>query len=145
MNKIKNTSIENESRKPKTSDASYLIGKSHFKKDGTQNYLVFQQIHRYFKVIAITKYAEYVSEWESKGLSSETIMSIPTSHNSLNPKLSYYNSKIRVRFAESCLNQPKITYTYGKIVSIYFVYELGASSSHNNDPTLKIVCLLQLL
>ena len=26
---------------------------------------------------------------------------------------------------------------FGKVVNIYIVYELGASSSHNNDPTLK--------
>ena len=36
--------------------------------------------------------------------------------------------------------QPKISYTHGKVVIIYIVYELGASSSHNNDPALKI-CL----
>ena len=38
------------------------------------------------------------------------------------------------------VKQPKISYTHGKVVIIYIVYELGASSSHNNDPTLKI-CL----
>ena len=31
----------------------------------------------------------------------------------------------------------KVSYTHGKIVNIYIVYELGASSSYNNDPTLK--------
>ena len=31
----------------------------------------------------------------------------------------------------------KISYTHGKVVNIYTVYELGASSTHNNDPTLK--------
>ena len=31
----------------------------------------------------------------------------------------------------------KISYNHGKVVNIYIVYELGASSSHNNDPTLK--------
>ena len=30
-----------------------------------------------------------------------------------------------------------MSYTHGKIVNIYIVYELGASSSHVNDPTLK--------
>ena len=30
-----------------------------------------------------------------------------------------------------------MSYTHGKIVNISIVYELGASSSHNNDPTLK--------
>ena len=33
--------------------------------------------------------------------------------------------------------QPKISYTRGNVVSIYFVYRLGTSSSPNNDPTLK--------
>ena len=33
----------------------------------------------------------------------------------------------------------KNSYTHGKVIKIYIVYELGASSSHNNDPTLKIV------
>ena len=28
-------------------------------------------------------------------------------------------------------------YTHSNIVNIYIIYELGASSSHNNDPTLK--------
>ena len=44
---------------------------------------------------------------------------------------------MRVKFTGGCLKQPKISYTHGKVVNIYIVYELGASSSHNNDPTLK--------
>ena len=35
------------------------------------------------------------------------------------------------------LKQLKISYTHGKIVKIYIAYELGTSSSHNNDPALK--------
>ena len=42
-----------------------------------------------------------------------------------------------MKFTESCLKQSEISYTHGKIVNIYIVYELGASSSHVNDPTLK--------
>ena len=30
-----------------------------------------------------------------------------------------------------------MSYTHGKVVNIYIVYELGASSSNVNDPTLK--------
>ena len=52
------------------------------------------------------------------------------SDNSLNPTLSYYDTKIRIKFT-------KISYTHGKVVNIYIVYELGASSSNVNDPTLK--------
>ena len=45
--------------------------------------------------------------------------------------------KKRVKFTGRCLKQSKMSYTNGKIVNIYIVYELGASSSHVNDPTLK--------
>ena len=60
-----------------------------------------------------------------------------TSDNSLTSALSYYGTKTRVKFTERCLKHPKIPYTHGKVVNIYIAYEFGASSSHNNDPTLK--------
>ena len=60
-----------------------------------------------------------------------------TSDNSLTPAVRYYGTKTRIKFTGSCLKQPKISYTHGKVVHIYIVYELGASSSHNNDATLK--------
>ena len=65
VNKIKNESIENEFKKSKTFDSSYFINKSRFEEDDTQNYLVFQPINRYFKVIANTK---CISSWKSKEL-----------------------------------------------------------------------------
>ena len=51
-----------------------------------------------------------------------------TSDNSLTPILNYYGTKTRVKFTGSCLKQPKISYTHGKVVNIYIVYELGASA-----------------
>ena len=45
--------------------------------------------------------------------------------------------KVRVKFTGSCLKKPKFTYTHKTIVNIYIVYELGASTSNDNDPTLK--------
>ena len=92
-NKSKNLLVENELNKLKTFDSSYFIGKSHFEEDGTQNYLVFQPINRYFKVIANT---DYVSSWKSKGLSAETIKPPTTSDNSLTPAVSYYYGMIDV-------------------------------------------------
>ena len=80
---------------------------------------------------------DYVSSWKSKGLSAETIKPPFTSDNSLTPAVSYYDTKTRVKYTGNCLKQPKISYTHGTIVNIYIVYELGASSSHNNEPTLK--------
>ena len=50
-NKAKHVLVENELNKLKTFDSGYFIGKSHFEEDGTQNYLVFQLMYRYFKMI----------------------------------------------------------------------------------------------
>ena len=79
----------------------------------------------------------YVSSWKSKGLSAESIKPLTTSDNSLTPILNYYVTKTGVKFTGSCLKQPNISYTHGKVLNIDIVYELGASSSRNNDPTLK--------
>ena len=121
-------------KKLKAFDSSYFIGKSLFEEDGTQNYLVFQPINRYFKVIADK---EYISSWKSKGLSDESIKHPTASDNNLTPLIDYLGNKIRVKVNGTILRQPKISYTHGKTVNIYIVYELGASSSYSDDPTLK--------
>ena len=120
-NKTKHVLVENELNKLKTFDSSYFIGKSHFEEDGVQNYLVFQPLNKYFKVIASTN---YVSSWQSKGLSDKTIKPLATSDNSLNPKVSYYGAKARLEFRGSCSKQDKSTFNHRKIVNIYIVYEL---------------------
>ena len=84
-NKTKHLLVENELNKLKTFDSSYVIGKSHFEEDDTQNYLVFQPINKYFKVVTNT---DYLSSWESKGLSAENIKPPTTSDNSFTPALS---------------------------------------------------------
>ena len=55
-NKSKHLLVKNESKKLKTFDSSYFIGKSHFEENGTQTYLVFQPIQRYLKLISNTQY-----------------------------------------------------------------------------------------
>ena len=80
---------------------------------------------------------DYISSWKSNGLSAESIKPPTTSDNSLTPALNYYGTKTRVKFTGSCLEQSKTSYNHGKVVNIYIVYELGASSSHINDPRLK--------
>ena len=132
-NKTENLLVKNELNKLKTFDSSYS-STSHFEEDGTQNYLVLQPINKYFKVVTDT---DSISSWKSKELFAESIKPPATSDNSLTPALSYYGTKTRVKFTGSCLKQPEVSYTHGKVVVIYIVYELGASSSHNNDPTLK--------
>ena len=85
----------------------------------------------------MTTNTDYISSWKSKGLSTESIKPPRTSDNSLTPALNYYGTKSRVTFTGSCLKQSKISYNHWKVVNIYIVYKLGASSSHINDPTLN--------
>ena len=75
---------------------------------------------------------------KSKGLSAESIRSPTEFVNSTNAKLNYYCNKVRVKFTRSSLKQRyKISYTHSNIVNICIAYESGASSSYNNDPTVK--------
>ena len=45
--------------------------------------------------------------------------------------------KQKLKFTGSCLKQSSHILTHKKVVNIYIVYELGASTSHTNDPTIK--------
>ena len=86
-NKTKYVLVENELKKLNTFDLSYFIGKSHFEEDGTQNYLVFQSLNKSFTIITNTK---YISSWQSKGLSDETIKPPTTSDYKLNPQIKLF-------------------------------------------------------
>ena len=58
-------------------------------------------------------------------MSDESIKSPSAPNNILNPLLDHLGDKIRVKFIRGCLKQDKNTYTYGRIVSIYIVYEIN--------------------
>ena len=134
QNKTKHLLVENELKKLKTFGSSYFIGKSHFEADGTQNYLVFQPINRYFK----TGSSDYVLSWKCKGLSAESTAPPSAPNNFRKLSLNYLDSKIRVRFSGSFLKQGKFTYTHGKIVKIYIIYEINKKySTTSSDPTLE--------
>ena len=92
---------------------------------------------KYFKLNSVVGVIDRVLSWQSKGISNESIKPPTTSNNGLNPRLSYNDTKIIVQFTGSCLKQPKFTLTHKKVVNIYIIYELGASSSHSSDPTIK--------
>ena len=117
-NKSRHLQIENELKKLQKFDATYFRGKSYFEEDGTQNYLVFQPMHRYFKRIAIVDNIDF---WKSECLPDEGLNSITASSHKITPKLSFYGNKIRVKFNGSCLKQGKVTYGHGKIVNVYIV------------------------
>ena len=81
-------------------------------------------MYRYFKRIAGVGSFNCISYWKSKSLSNE---------NYTPPTMSYSG----IKFTGSYLKQDKITYSHKNVVNIYIVYELGASSSHSDYPTLK--------
>ena len=65
-NKTKNLLVENEFKKLQSLDLTYFRGKIYFEEDGTQNYLVFQSINRYFKRTIGGGNGEYINFWKSK-------------------------------------------------------------------------------
>ena len=94
-------------------------------------------MRKYFKLSSIAGVIDRVLSRRPKGISNESIKPPTTSYYDLNPKLSYYGTKTRIQLIRSCLKQPNLTFTHGKVVNIYIVYKLRASSSHISDPTLK--------
>ena len=87
LDKSKHLLVENELKKLEKFDAVYFRGKNYFDiNDGTQNYLVFQTMYKYFKA-SVKGSTTYVSSWESKGLSKEKISSITTSNYNQAPSL----------------------------------------------------------
>ena len=119
-------------------DLSYYRGKQYFDEgSGKQKYLVFLPMGKYFKLISVVGVIDRGLSWQSKGISNESIKPPTTSNNSLTPELNYYDTKTRIRFIRSYLKQSKVSYTHRKVVNIYIVYELAASSSNVNDPTIK--------
>ena len=69
-------------------------------------------------------------------MSDEIINSIKTPDYGITTYLNYYDNKTRIEFNGSCLKQDKITFNDKKVVNIYIVYEITASSPNNADPTL---------
>ena len=117
---------------------SYFHSKNYFDEDGTQNYLVFIPISRYFEKRSLTNVIDYALSWQYTGLSGERIKAASTSNKSLTPALDYCDtSKIRIKFTGSSLRPDKITISHKNRINIYLVYEIGASTSNISDPTIK--------
>ena len=76
---------------------SYYRGKQYFGEGSSkQNYLVFMPRGKYFKLNSVVGVIDRVLSWQSKGLSNESIKPPTASTNSLNPRLSYNDTKIKV-------------------------------------------------
>ena len=85
-NKSRHLQIENKLKKLEKFDSSYFKGKSHFEEDGTQNYLVFQPIYRYFRKMIGVGSGNYIYFWKSIGLSDERLHSNTASNYSITPE-----------------------------------------------------------
>ena len=129
--------VENELKKLQKLDAACFRGKSHFEEDGTQNYLVFQPMHRYFKRIAGVVSGNYIYFWKSKGLSDEKLDFITASNCKITPELSFYGTKTRVEFDGNCLKQDKVTLNHGTIVNVCIVYEISKDYNISSYPALE--------
>ena len=136
-NRTKYLLVENELKKLQKFDAAYFRDKSHFEEDGTQNYLVFQSMYRYFKRIAGVGSGNYIYFWKSKGLSDERLDSITASNYKITPELIFYGTKTKAEFNGSCLKQDKITHNHGTIVNIYILYEISKNYNISVYPTLE--------
>ena len=100
----------------------------------------------YFLKIAGLGSGSYIYYWKSNGFSDKRINFIKTTGSGITPKLIYYAINTRVEFNGCCLKQDKIMHTHGKMVNIYFVYELTGSNSDDSDPTIKnsLLCAVTL-
>ena len=125
--------IENKLNQLKVFDLSYFCRKRHFGEDSTQNYLVFQPMYTYFRLMTNTL---NILLWQSKRLSNE---SITPPNTNISPSIDYVGNKIIIKFNGSCLKQSnKISYTHENIVNIYIVYEINKKDNTIiSDPTLE--------
>ena len=115
----------------KSFDLGYSIGKNHFDEDGSQHYLAFQLILRYF-----TLNSSWITEWKSKRLCNESLKVVPIANNTLTPSVNYYGEKVKLRFTGSVLQQKTVTYRHKKVINIYVVYEIDDFQNVDNYPTL---------
>ena len=60
-------------------------------------------MRKYFKLNSVVGITDYVFWWQSKGILYLSIKPFTTSNNSLNPRLQFYGTKVRVQFTKSCL------------------------------------------
>ena len=119
-------------------DLSYFKDKQYFDEgSGKQNYLVFLPLRKYFELNSVVGVVDHVLSWQSKGISNESFKSPAISDNTINARLNFYGTKTRVQFTGSCLKQSDHIFTNEKVVNNYTVYELGTSTSHTSDPTIK--------
>ena len=110
--------------------ASYFGGKNYFDGDGTQNYLVFQGVYKYFEDIDVSKtiIKFHANSWISKELSDEKISSIGGFTRLF---IEDTNARIKLKFDGSILRE-KLSTSFGLIANYYIVYRLNPRTNSSN-------------
>ena len=110
--------------------ASYFRGKNYFEGDGTQNYLVFQGVYKYFEDVDVSKtiIKFHTNSWISKELSDEKISSVSEFKR---PLIQYTNARIKLKFDESILRQ-KLSTSLGLRANYYIVYRLNPRTNSSS-------------
>ena len=111
--------------------ASYLRGKNYFDgSDGTQNYLVFQGVYKYFEDVDVSKtlIKFYANSWISKGIPNEKINSVTGFRR---PCIKYTNARIKLKFDKSILRQKSST-SLGLIANSYIVCRLSPRTNSSS-------------
>ena len=70
-------------------------------------------------------------------MSEKRINSVKTSNHTITPNVNYYGTKTRVEFKGSCLKQDNVTFTHGKVVNIFSIYEISKSINISDYPTIE--------
>ena len=117
-NKTKHLLLETGLKILEKFDATHFRVENYFDGDGTQNYLVFQPVYKYFERVGSES-----SPSKSKGLSNEKIDSVTTSNCQVS-KLVDNNARIKVKFHGDLSKQNKVTYSHGTMVNIFIVHSL---------------------
>ena len=70
-------------------------------------------------------------------MSEKRINSVKTSNHTITPNVNYYGTKTRVEFKGSCLKQDNVTFTHGKVVNIFSIYEISKSINISDYLTIE--------
>ena len=58
-------------------------------------------------------------------MSNKSNKSYTGSNNGLSPVINHFNTKLQVKFNESCLKQRKEIFTHKKVVNVYITYKIS--------------------
>ena len=94
-------------------------------------------MYRYFKCVSGFRSGNCIQFQKSKELSDENTTAPTTSDNKLNPELSFFGNKKRVKFNGRCSKQDKITYDHHKVVKICIVYQISTKNNISDYLTLE--------